>query len=473
MPADISISILLDWLGTTRCIVDLDIAAARSVRRDYLGLLAHPSFVFSESIMLRKDPSTLDAVIWINSRMLKVTSLTVSVSELRQCARISFYLLQHVRDLAVYDSYTIDADGMAHRDALDCRDFQTLLRLLPFLLTIDMSCTRPASLDYLSILALSGLSLKGVSLDSSTTGCTGMGALALAFSSTIEKLHFGRHRGIDAVTLNKFTSTCHQLKDLSVNIKSISMSELIAALGSGLLPLLKSLVFERGAEEQTISGEAVIAIFRHHPKLTKFESERSTISVSTCADLIALCPEMEEFLVDGFEYTAVHYDSPHTLRRGCKLHFSEASPMQAANVLKVASSCKYPVTELQYHNCVLENNDLRTVTTALGVNLRVVDLCLSLSGGNDIMVRHLTQSCPLLEELELRGCTDMTDQSLLAIADNCKVLSRLGLDAPPCELDLLHITDSGVELLLQKIGGQLITFTMVANLSRLLRWLLL
>lgn len=213
LPSDLSISILQDWLSDIKFIVALDIAAARSVRKDYLGLVAHPSFVFAAPVtLLKTDTSTLEQVIWINNRMLKMSSLHSDLANLHHCTRISFYLLQHVRILTLS---TIHNKKFPEKSPLDCASFHTLLKLLPALITIDMRDVRPSSCDYISTLASCGLPLKRLVLDPLINSCDKVNSLTVAVGNTIETLDLGSDRQVGAATLCALASNCHQLKHRS------------------------------------------------------------------------------------------------------------------------------------------------------------------------------------------------------------------------------------------------------------------
>lgn len=80
LPTDLSLSILQDWLADVTCLTALDAAAGRSVRSEYLGLVAHPAFVLPAAIVITESKLSLKTIAWINTRVIKLSALVVHAS---------------------------------------------------------------------------------------------------------------------------------------------------------------------------------------------------------------------------------------------------------------------------------------------------------------------------------------------------------------------------------------------------------
>lgn len=57
LPTDVSLSILMDWLGDIKSLMALDSASARSVRGAYLELVRDPVYVLMEELSFEESPT--------------------------------------------------------------------------------------------------------------------------------------------------------------------------------------------------------------------------------------------------------------------------------------------------------------------------------------------------------------------------------------------------------------------------------
>lgn len=233
--------------------------------------------------------------------------------------------------------------------------------------------------------------------------------------------------------------------------------EWVSALGSGRLPLLESLVINYVDNDEGADDVAAVAVIRDHPKLIKFYIEPSIISLSACAEILGTRPELTYLVNNNFRYEIAQCESSsHSPQMGCKIAiFSETVP--AATVSSIANSCRYPIMELTAS--LFDNSSFFIVVSTMGTNLRRVALWLNNSSENDSIVHHLSETCPHLESLELRACTNLSNEGLSVIAENCQELSELKLSVLDDDIPL-PITDSGVASLVLKIGDQLTTLSL-------------
>lgn len=102
----------------------------------------------------------------------------------------------------------------------------------------------------------------------------------------------------------------------------------------------------------------------------------------------------------------------------------------------------------------LSNDDLLTVISAIGKELKILMVDLNDAADDDHVIQQITLLCPVLETLLLSSGNSLTDFSLTAITNNCKHVTQLVLHGE-C------LTDHGVSSLLRKIGDRLTSFGLV------------
>lgn len=147
LPTDLSISILREWLVDIKSMLVLDIAAARSVRSEFLCLLAQATFVLPAPLVFGAGKSCVDLVHWVNTRMVKLRCVHTSGYDMQYCLKISAVLLAPVSELRILADL---------RCVFDNDIFQSLLGLLPSLTVVNMSGFTTDT-GYLTALASSGL----------------------------------------------------------------------------------------------------------------------------------------------------------------------------------------------------------------------------------------------------------------------------------------------------------------------------
>lgn len=285
-------SILTEWLADWKSIVALDSAVPKSVRADFLTLIAHP---MPSALVLKKEATnTAKQIAWVNTRMVKLSGLEVHVSKLDQACEISFFLLQSVTRLTLSGR-----PGAPGGDGFGLNSFERLLKLLPSLEYVNLKEFIPSVSDFITILANAGLPLKVLLLDGATKVCNDINTLISVSSFTLEVVDFGRLHG-RGTTLNLLTST-HRVRESTFACHGISTQELISCLGSERLPLLEDPLFleirpATRYDQAAIKHEVVLAILQQHPNLARIITRQcACISCYVCAEAVFLCPQLHEF----------------------------------------------------------------------------------------------------------------------------------------------------------------------------------
>lgn len=269
-------------------------------------------------------------------------------------------------------------------------------------------------------------------------------------------------RNIDTPTLNLIASTCGQLEQLIITCELSHSQDYLAAFGSGYLPQLQRLEVDCEGP-QLIDEEIVTAIFLHHPLLTEFVLQSTSVSPLTCAKNLSTNPTVVRFSCRGFTFRVVS-DEADADTKHCKLIFGEneiiryPSQMYREGMLQLSCSHLYPILHLECFAPYLDNEDLITVASVVGGNLRTFTTDLNNTVDDDNVVQQLTLLCPVLEVLYLNIVESITDLSLHSIGNNCKCVTKLSLYQGNL------ITDFGICHLLFKIGEQL-TELLLVNLS--------
>lgn len=80
LPADISLTVLREWVNSIRVLTRLDSACAPSVRAEFLDLVRDESFTWPAPAVFREIMDLTGVVLWINTRMLRFESLDMDAS---------------------------------------------------------------------------------------------------------------------------------------------------------------------------------------------------------------------------------------------------------------------------------------------------------------------------------------------------------------------------------------------------------
>lgn len=445
LPIDISIFILREWLTSIKSLLGLDVAAAKSVRSEYLGLLAHPTFLVSSPLSVQgKRTSCVDLYHWMNTRMVRFSSLLTTVCNIQHCMRISYARLASVSELTVRTSQA--------EELFDAELFRRFLTLLPSLTAVDLSALFPFDSAYLTVLALSGLPLKVVKLDDDiATGEPTIGMLIAAISTSAQVLVLGERREINGSTLSLISSRCTGIQQLHLTCKGISSQIFIAALGSDALPLLVDLTVRcRGHPLTSMNDEVAMAVFRHHPALTHFKAcEGSTISFTTCSDAILLCPHLARLSTASYDLLC------DDAAKVCTFSLFNAAGMQIPLLQELGkiSASKYPINRLFTDKLALTAWAINDLLFSMGKHLDLFSCCLGNIPYNDLLMERMASLCSTLKALYLHNCNFMSDLNLQMIAYYCHSLTHLLFSqaAGP-----VLVTDFGMCYLLCKIGERLV-----------------
>lgn len=468
LPSDLSISILREWLVDLKSIVALDSAAARSVRRDYLGMISHRNFVLMDSMQDEIDAT--EYVHWVNYRSMKLGSLSFNAAHLEVVAKISFFLLEPVRELLLTSLWGDDEeedDDEVLEQFSDCATLYGLLKLLPSLTSVDMSTLKPVDNKYLTKLRLSGLPLKNLILDNDIETCDGTKRLLKALHTTLEALVLGTNRKIDAAMLQSIASTCRNIKVLEFTCGDISISNLTTALASSHLSRLERLtVLNRGST--VLSDELALAIFQHHRILTAFVAEDAPISIATCATGMEICANISCLVTGsvGFEVRKPKLMHP----KFAEIQLSQQngvihdSHVLSTNVNKIFQLCKTPLYSLSFQETgLIEDNDLIEVIKMAGKDVRMFGGFLNATANDNVVVQHLCENFPLLETFAVHNWDCVTDDGLIRMADSFKHLKTIYLHSDFAT----RITDFGMSYLLHKMGSSLESLVLNADFEKL------
>lgn len=447
LPSDLTFSILQEWLVDLESISALDAAAAPIVRSEWLGLLAHPNFVLPSTAVI--DECSLDFIHWISNRVVKLSALEVQASMLEQCVKISFYCLRTVNTLKV------NGKGSTEQ-GFDLSIFQKLLKLLPKLEELDMGDFVPPNAEYLTVVSSSALSLKRIYLDNSLTSCAGVVPFISTLGANLKSVDFGLKREIDGPTMLLTASTCTNLEEFSLTSHVNKAQDFMSAFASEYLPLLTLLdLFHTLRSQAVFNDDIVRAMFLHHPLLASFKSLMSIISPATFAHIVTSASKLVEFESALMTFAVITEDESNPKYKQCSMNLYDdeldgtdfTSGMFTESILQVYSWCPYPITHLS--STLLTNEDIITVISELGADLKSLVLHLNRTVDDDSVVQQITLLCPKLNWLYLNDGDCITDLSLTAISNNCKCITRL----------LLHeaalVTDFGICVLLHNIGSQL------------------
>lgn len=465
LPADLSVLILLEWMAGLKSLVALDNAAAPSVRKEYLGLFAHSAFELALGFEVTK------CIDWLNQRSIKLGSLEIHASQLEEVATISPHLLKTVSELGVTSLFDGDDDDDDDDDdeMTEYGPLRAMLKLLPELTSVDFSTLHPPDGDYLVMLAESGLPLKHIYLDCHMKTCKGVDRLLRVHGDALETFHLGKERKANAATLKLIASTCRKAKLLDFTCGDIKTSDFAAALCSDLLPCLEDLtVTNRG--KHALNDDLAVGIFQHHRILTAFASEDSPISVVACAAGIALCPNVITLDVGQVYYvvTTIEANALNVKRKYVELRLNQHddiahdSRLLITNVLNIARTCQLPVWNLTFEDVLVDDSDLMGVVTALGKDIRLLNFDLNATDNDDAVMQHISENCPLLEDLSAHNWDCVTDSSLKKLADNCHHLNSIRLHSD----NVTKITDVGMSYLLRKVGGRLTSLILNADLAK-------
>lgn len=396
----------------------------------------------------------MEQVTWVNSRKLKFSSLVVQVRRLKMCAGLTG--LAAVRKLRVVSHNELASDME------DGEQLQKVCAMLPSLTSVDMSSFSPPNSNYLATLASSRSPLNTILLDCALSSCTGVDSLIHYFSATLTCLHLGDRRAVDPATLLLIACHCHKLKALNMVCQGITTQEFAMALGSKHLPCLERIGLRNLCPDlSAVNDDLALAIFQHHPMLAALVArDGSVISLPFCAEIISTHRLLTNVGTSGWDYEVI--TNPSTLSKHSEIVLNDcegnrdASSIIAASLIKL-SQCGPPIKLFDYADRLLVNDDLRDVLSVLGKDLKIFTCSPNGTIDDDNIVHHITVMCPYLESLYLNRCSAITDQSLLAIANNCQFVTRLCLHLAPL------ITDSGIWCLLDALGGRLTTFILSAG----------
>lgn len=440
LPSDLSISILREWLGDIKSITSLDIAAAKSVRAEWLDLVAHPTFILISPLVLDTGTNWVDVVLWVNTRMIKLNDLAVAVGNLPFCLKIRYASLATVSRMAMRSNPEAN-------EISDVGIFKRLLTLLPSLTAIGLFGFIPTDSSYLAVLASSGLPLKHVELDNTLETCDNVHLLITAICKSVQGLMLGDRRQVDVDLLHHISTCCHEIERIHFVCNGVNEQTIISCFGSQSLPLLQGLVIDDISGSATLSDDAARAIFQHHPMLVYLMAVKSTASLEVCTDAFTCCPELVRLVTAAYELI-VDDDEQY-----CKISFNNGilvnDAMSFGEELARISSSKYPIKQLLTDPVIFADDDLLSAVSGVGSYLSILTWTLNNSPNDDNIVQQVSLLCPGLETVKIFDCESLSDLAARMIADNFRSLSSLHLAGATM------ITDFGYCYLLFKLGERL------------------
>lgn len=120
---------------------------------------------------------------------------------------------------------------------------------------------------------------------------------------------------------------------------------------------------------------------------------------------------------------------------------------------KVAASSRYQIREVSFIDS-LEDSRIVTVVEAFGKDLWSFDVYMYEIV--DETIQRLARTCSLLRNLRINAADNLSDQSLIAIADHCVHVNDFCLSSAP------QVTNGGLYYLLQRMGPQLTALRLIA-----------
>lgn len=136
----------------------------------------------------------------------------------------------------------------------------------------------------------------------------------------------------------------------------------------------------------------------------------------TCANIISTSPKVVYFACAGFTFDVVSDETDSQLKH-CELIFEERevdphpSQMYLDCIQLLASSRSHPIERLDCNDAILNNEDLLTVVSVLGKDLKSLIIELNGAVDDDSIVQQITLLCPRLEVLYLNSTDFITDIS--------------------------------------------------------------
>jgi F-box/leucine-rich repeat protein 2/20 len=179
------------------------------------------------------------------------------------------------------------------------------------------------------------------------------------------------------------------------------------------------------SEWDEISDELALQDLSVCPNLTELDCSYCGWVAHTLAVCAQHCPLLESVSLQGCNN--VTNNDVRTLvaacgSRLCRLDLTDCQRLGDEAVLAVAEHCP----RLLEIKCPFNVSDAAVVALA-GCCQQLTSVFLSLSTVRDPGVTALAAHCPKLTCIVLHGCCDVTMQGVHALAENCRLLSRLQL----------------------------------------------
>lgn len=415
LPSDISVTVLNDWLPL-KSVVALDTACcSQQTHRDWLlGLLQSPGFSICVSTS-SMDFAAYSA--WIRSRGVKIGALDVHPNLVHHLLNHHFPL-QHVQRMAC------DSIWQAYP-----KDLAQLLDSCPLLLAVDLSSWDEVTDGDLDIFALANLpNIQSLKIpDSGEISHDGLHAVLSAFHDTLQELDLGGG-GMTDDTLSVLM-TCKQLKTVNICCSKDITGDALVSCFQQLHELKRLCVYDGSA---LLSDAQAIAMVSQCPLLEDLQFEECAgLTLASVLPVLSAHPRLL-----CFRHPIVGYRLLQGQGQGCEMSTCDDtdSPEDLLNVLVPFPSA--PVTQLVLNYSIPEEV-FAGMVDRLGDRLTLLSMPMAEEMGDDT-VCHLAARCLVLVDLELTGCAALTDRSLLALTQGCRLLKEVGLRGAD------HLSDAAI-----------------------------
>lgn len=442
LPADISLTILADWLGRLIDLVRLDAACTGRVRPAYLALIRELTVPdrFASRAHLHKDMDSAGCVKWINTRMLRIRYLCVDAAGAASGTMINSRCLSKVSSFQIHSQAPVNTLTL-----------KKLLDLLPALTSFDASCFQAVDEGYLQVLANRPVTLQVLYLAPTMGDGSNLPLIFNSYGATLVTIDLGGALIEDAL-LAEMSATCHALVNIELHAQLLTNNAVLAHFASSAFPCLMRLNLKDEASQGVYPDTALIAICRAHPHLTylKLQGKFST-SFTSCAVVLSLCPQ-----IDFIRTSAYKYD----VQKHCSLHVYARTPetVLCAELRRIIAAHR-AVNMFNYCYMGVSDSCFDEILDICGGEA-LLSLSLTLDGVCSATLCRLALLCPNMNSIAFYSCTTVCDAFLKAVADNCRKLTMFTV------LGAELITNQGMEHFLQAVGANL-TFLNVAECVQL------
>lgn len=342
-------------------------------------------------------------------------------------------------------------------------EFRILLRLLPSLTSLDLTDFASPNDDHLVVLSIMRhLRLRTLKLDNRSELFDTIGLLVNTFGSTLEVLHVGLYRRLDAATLLTLGAKCNNVKELRITCGEMLPEMLAFALGPDKFPLLEviDLGFRGISGVSPINDDVVSALCVSLPNFESITAEAGyKISLSSIAVALTHCPRFREINTAMFEFTTVtvaeeiykSVELPYYLL-AIQSYLAMTSNFRATfEAITNAPFYKHRIREIECDDPAynFSNDEVAGLIDKCGKYLYTLRIHLG-ADVSHLTLQRLFRECVELRALYLDECTTFTDELVMMLPDHCHRVLLLSLAGAN------NITNMSMCYLLQRMGQRLL-----------------